>query len=112
MSGLQPNLTLADGTIKVMDVDLTETMKRIDNNTPNATLKDGATYKNDTHPKIKNKKGVTYTEWTVPTPGVHGRGNQRIVVGSDGSRWYTPNHYGQTKGKNGKPLGNTWRRLQ
>lgn len=37
---------------------------------------------------------ITYREYDVNpyTPGVN-RGAQRVVIGSDGSRWYTDNHY-------------------
>ncbi|MEU7552662.1 polymorphic toxin-type HINT domain-containing protein [Streptomyces sp. NPDC044571] len=38
--------------------------------------------------------GVTYTEYDVHphTPGVN-RGGERLVTGTDGSAWYTNNHY-------------------
>ncbi|MGH3564351.1 MAG: ribonuclease domain-containing protein [Mycobacterium sp.] len=38
---------------------------------------------------------ITYQEWDVnpKVPG-QGRGGERIVTGSDGSAWYTPDHYG------------------
>ena len=38
-------------------------------------------------------QGVQYTEYVVPTPGKQGPGLQRIIVGSDGSWYYTPDHY-------------------
>jgi filamentous hemagglutinin len=34
-----------------------------------------------------------YKEYVVPTPGVKGPGPQRIVAGSDGKMYYTPDHY-------------------
>jgi ribonuclease T1 len=39
-------------------------------------------------------KPITYQEWDV-NPKVPGqdRGNERIVTGSDGSAWYSPDHY-------------------
>ncbi|WP_308736956.1 ribonuclease domain-containing protein [Mycobacterium persicum] len=39
-------------------------------------------------------KPITYQEWDV-NPKVPGedRGDERIVTGSDGSAWYTTDHY-------------------
>jgi filamentous hemagglutinin len=34
-----------------------------------------------------------YREFVHPTPGVNGAGLQRIVTGSGGEIWYSPNHY-------------------
>jgi len=34
-----------------------------------------------------------YIEYVVPTPGVNGPGSQRLVVGADGSVYYTGDHY-------------------
>lgn len=34
-----------------------------------------------------------YHEYTVPTPGSSDRGARRIVVGHDGTRYYTDDHY-------------------
>ncbi|MGO8967782.1 MAG: ribonuclease domain-containing protein [Mycobacterium sp.] len=40
-------------------------------------------------------KPITYQEWDVnPKAPGQNRGNERIVTGSDGSAWYTPDHYG------------------
>jgi guanyl-specific ribonuclease Sa len=39
-------------------------------------------------------KPITYQEWDVnPRVPGHGRGDERIVTGSDGSAWYSPDHY-------------------
>jgi ribonuclease T1 len=35
-----------------------------------------------------------YREYTVPTPGESDRGARRIIVGEDGARYYTADHYG------------------
>ena len=47
-----------------------------------------------------NKEGLLparprgyYREWVHPTPGVSGPGPQRIVTGSGGEVFYTPDHY-------------------
>lgn len=34
-----------------------------------------------------------YREYTVPTPGSSDRGARRIIVGRDGERYYTSDHY-------------------
>jgi ribonuclease T1 len=34
-----------------------------------------------------------YHEYTVPTPGSPDRGARRIIVGTDGTRYYTADHY-------------------
>jgi ribonuclease T1 len=34
-----------------------------------------------------------YHEYTVPTPGSPDRGARRIIVGRDGTRYYTADHY-------------------
>ncbi len=36
---------------------------------------------------------ISYREWDVNQPGTSGRDAVRIVTGSDGSAWYTDNHY-------------------
>jgi RHS repeat-associated protein len=66
------------------------------------TAKGGAEFKNDgrggtkTLPKTDSKgKPITYTEYDInPTPK-HGntRGEERIVIGSDGKSYYTKDHY-------------------
>ena len=40
-------------------------------------------------------KGITYREWDInPKPsGPGGRGAERLVTGSDGSAYYTADHY-------------------
>lgn len=55
------------------------------------------TYRNNTQrlPETSYSGGkVTYTKYDVfpKIPGVN-RGTERIVIGSDGSKWYTNNHY-------------------
>ena len=34
-----------------------------------------------------------YREYTVPTPGAHGRGARRIIAGRNGAYYYTGDHY-------------------
>ncbi len=37
--------------------------------------------------------GLLYREYTVPTPGSSDRGARRLIVGDDGSVYYTSDHY-------------------
>ena len=50
---------------------------------------------NATHLKgpLPSQKSGFYQEYTVETPGSDDRGARRIVAGSDGSRFYTDDHY-------------------
>lgn len=44
--------------------------------------------------KIPNENVASYTEWDVnPFKNGQNRGSERIVTGTDGSAWYTPDHY-------------------
>jgi guanyl-specific ribonuclease Sa len=59
--------------------------------------KGGSPYENETqHLPTTDASGrpITYQEWDVnpKVPG-QGRGDERIVTGSDGSAWYTEDHY-------------------
>lgn len=81
-----------NGQYYTRDVDLSDTLQRISRNDKSLYPNDdGKPYLNKTKPKLKT--GVDYTEWTVPTQGTGNRGSQRIVIGSDGSMHYTPDHY-------------------
>jgi guanyl-specific ribonuclease Sa len=48
---------------------------------------------------------ITYREWDINphTPGVN-RGPERLVTGSDGSKWYTGDHYGTFSPLGTKPI--------
>lgn len=99
---------------KAIDVDLTATLNRIVNNKP-LNSRDGIKYQNISKPSLPYKQpgmpvstGKNFEEWTVPTPGVAGRGNQRIIIDRDtGMLYYTPNHYGSAQ----TGAANTWRVL-
>ncbi|MCC8027701.1 MAG: hypothetical protein LIP16_20645 [Clostridium sp.] len=44
--------------------------------------------------KILNPNVASYKEWDInPYKYGQNRGTERIVTGSDGSAWYTPDHY-------------------
>lgn len=42
---------------------------------------------------LPTTKGVTYKEYVVPTEGIKGAGPMRVIQGSDGSAYFTSNHY-------------------
>ncbi|MDR2691790.1 MAG: hypothetical protein LBB73_05760 [Dysgonamonadaceae bacterium] len=44
-------------------------------------------------PLLPEKPMGYYHEYVHPTPGVNGPGAQRIVIGSGGEYYYTPDHY-------------------
>jgi ribonuclease T1 len=53
---------------------------------------------------FQNREGILpdqpsgyYREYTVPTPGSPDRGARRIVVGREGDRYYTADHYASFK---------------
>jgi ribonuclease T1 len=53
---------------------------------------DGTTFSNREN-ILPSKNLGYYKEYTVPTPGIHNRGAQRIVTGQPGEMYYTPDHY-------------------
>jgi ribonuclease T1 len=54
--------------------------------------KDGTVFGNR-EGRLPHKPRGYYREYTVPTPGVRGRGARRIVAGSRGEYYYTDDHY-------------------
>ena len=54
---------------------------------------DGSTFQNNPLKDGYLPQGIYYKEYIVPTPGIQGPGPQRIVIGSDGFWYYTPDHY-------------------
>jgi filamentous hemagglutinin len=77
------------------NVDIAPTLDRIEDGALLNTLGDGTTFRNDSG-TLPSAPGLTYTEYVVPTPSaeaVANAGPQRLVVGSNGSVYYTPDHY-------------------
>ena len=54
---------------------------------------DGAVFHNNER-ALPGKSDGYYREYTVPTPGSADRGARRIITGSEGEVYYTPDHYG------------------
>jgi ribonuclease T1 len=69
-----------------------DTLGRIARGGPFPYDQDGATFQNR-EGLLPDRPGSYYHEYTVETPGSPDRGARRIVVGSDGERYYTDDHY-------------------
>lgn len=96
---------------KNFTVDFTKTFNNIKNN-KKVYSNDGTPYLNLTSPYLP--KGVAYTEWTVDIGNAQ-KGTMRVVIGNDGSVWFSPNHYGRDKQGNKMRNANTintWRKLK
>jgi guanyl-specific ribonuclease Sa len=74
------------------DLGVSSTMNRIARGESYSHDNDGSTF--------QNKEGILpakgsdyYKEYVHPTPGINGHGPQRVVTGSGGEYFYTPDHY-------------------
>ncbi|MBL8631903.1 MAG: hypothetical protein JNM40_01680 [Myxococcales bacterium] len=86
------------GTVLEGTVDLKPTLDRIESGGRFPHRNDGAVFQNrplpgrDT-PSLPNQSPGYYREYVHPTPGTHGTGPQRVVIGKGGEMYYTPDHY-------------------
>ena len=69
-----------------------DTMALIDAGGPFPSSHDGVTFENREGLLPGQPRGY-YREYTVPTPGSSDRGARRIVVGRDGTAYWTADHY-------------------
>lgn len=93
---LVPNVVIRDLAGKVVyrgEIDLRETMKRIDAGTKLSFPNDGSVFQNREQLLPKKAAGY-YREWVHRTPGLAGPGPQRVVTGANGEAYYTSDHYG------------------
>ena len=74
------------------DVDLRPVLDRIQRGDRDAHRDDGTVFGNREH-RLPEKPRGWYREYVVRTPGLHGPGPQRLVVGTDGEAFYTSDHY-------------------
>lgn len=74
------------------EVDLRETLKRIDAGSRLGFPNDGAVFQNR-EKRLPKRPGDYYREWVHRTPELSGPGPQRVVTGSQGEAYYTPDHY-------------------
>lgn len=86
----------ADGLATVRSSDLPaqaqQVLRLIDTGGPFPYPQDGEVFGNVERLLPKHPRGW-YHEYTVPTPGSPDRGARRIVIGQDGARYYTADHY-------------------
>ena len=78
--------------ITAEDLGLSSTMDRISNGESHPHKNDGSFFENNKNILPGEKYGY-YKEYVHPTPGAKGVGPQRIVTGSGGEYYYTPDHY-------------------
>ncbi len=69
-----------------------ETLRLIQQGGPFPYTRDGVVFGNYEHRLPQRARGY-YHEYTVPTPGTHGRGPRRIVCGPWPECYYTGDHY-------------------
>lgn len=81
-------------TVRAADlpVEARRTLQLIDRGGPFPYARDGVTFGNNERLLPAHPRGW-YREYTVPTPGETDRGARRLVVGRDGARYYTADHY-------------------
>jgi ribonuclease T1 len=82
------------GTVDVAELpgEAIDTLLLIGEGGPFPYDQDGATFQNREGILPDHPRGY-YREYTVGTPGSPDRGARRIVVGRDGERYYTDDHY-------------------
>ena len=73
-------------------VDLAPTLERITKGIKYPHKNDGSIFKN-AQKLLPSKPAGYYTEYVVPTPGVSHAGLQRIIKGSGGEMYFSPDHY-------------------
>ncbi len=74
------------------DVDLQPTLDRIERGKRLRFPNDGVVFENRER-RLPAKSSGYYHEYVLPTRGDDGPGPQRIVKGSEGEVYYTPDHY-------------------
>lgn len=90
-----PHQTIRDQSGHVVfqgTIDLAPTMERIARGESNRHHNDGTTFQNR-EGRLPRKNSGYYKEYVHPTPGEHGPGPQRVIIGQAGEVWYTPDHY-------------------
>ena len=88
--GINP---LTGVSVTAKDLHLDSTVKRIQNKESYPHRNDGSVFKNNEGYLPSSKDPNYYHEYVHPTPGVKGPGPQRIITGSRGEWYYTPDHY-------------------
>ncbi len=73
-------------------IDLQPTLDRIAKGDRNSHRNDGTVFQNRER-RLPAKPSGYYKEYVHPTPKLSGPGPQRVIIGTDGDAWYTPDHY-------------------
>jgi ribonuclease T1 len=95
ITGLTTNNTTTIPTISIdqLSPEALTTIKNIKNGGPFPfPMHDGSAFLNR-EGILPSKASGYYKEYTIPTPGVHSRGPQRIITSQNGEMYYTPDHY-------------------
>ena len=87
-----PVSSLPTVLVAALPPEAVDTLRLVAQDGPFPYAKDGATFANREGLLPPHAVGW-YHEYTVVTPGSPDRGARRIVAGSDGSRFYTDDHY-------------------
>jgi len=69
-----------------------DVIRRVDDHDVFQYRQDGVTFQNRER-RLPARQSGYYHEYTVDTPGASDRGARRLVVGSAGELYYTPDHY-------------------
>lgn len=78
------------------DIDLTETITRIEAGEKLRFRNDGSVFQNRER-RLPTREAGYYREWVHPTAALDGPGPQRIITGKSGEIYYTADHYGSFK---------------
>ena len=75
-----------------LPIEAHQTLKEIEKGKPFRYAKDGVVFRNR-EGKLPIQKTNYYCEFTVETPNATDRGARRIIVGENGEKFYTDDHY-------------------
>jgi ribonuclease T1 len=84
--------TVSHGATSGLPAEASETLALVDAGGPFPYARDGAVFMNRERLLPQQPRGF-WREYTVPTPGESDRGARRLVVGRDGSAYYSGDHY-------------------
>lgn len=84
--------TMPKTTHNELPVEAHQTLKDIDKGGPFRYTQDDTTFHNR-EGKLPAKEPDYYREYTVETPDANDRGAKRIIIGKDGEKYYTDDHY-------------------
>ncbi len=94
--GLAAQARADDIAASALPPEAQHTLALIKQGGPFPYAKDGVVFGNYEHALPPHARGY-YHEYTVKTPGVRGRGAQRIIVGGESEYFYTGDHYSTFK---------------